>query len=152
LFQSERFRIRASAVTVYARLALAASFLAAVTDRLGLWGAYGTTNVAWGDMQHFGEYAAKLNPWFPATVIPFISWLVTLAETGLSVALIVGFRPRFVALLAGSLLLAFAIGMTAGTGLKSALNASVFSASACAFLLWRCAADGSYMHAQGKPS
>jgi hypothetical protein len=39
------------------------------------------------------------------------------------------------ALFSGLLLLAFAFGMTLGTGIKSALNASVFSASAGAFLL-----------------
>src|SRR4029434_7587561 len=34
--------------SVYLRLSLAVGFLSAVTDRLGLWGAYGTPNVAWG--------------------------------------------------------------------------------------------------------
>jgi hypothetical protein len=52
--------------------------------------------------------------------------------------------PRFYthvsAQLSGWLLLAFAVGMTTGAGVKSALNASVFSASAGAFLL--AAADG----------
>jgi thiosulfate dehydrogenase (quinone) large subunit len=35
----------------------------------------------------------------------------------------------------GVLLLLFALGMTVGTGVKAALNASVFSASAAAFAL-----------------
>ncbi len=122
-------------VTIYLRVALAAGFLAAVTDRLGLWGPSGTTNVAWGDMQHFFEYAAKLNPWFPKTVIPTVGWFVTIAETTLGVALLLGFRTRMAALLSGWLLFAFATGMTVGTGFKSALNASVFAASAGAFLL-----------------
>jgi uncharacterized membrane protein YphA (DoxX/SURF4 family) len=138
MFRIEALPISLRTLTVCARLALAASFLAAVTDRLGLWGPHGTTNVAWGDMRHFQEYAAKLNPWFPSRVIPFIGWFVTVAEASLSVGLITGFRIRLVALLSGLLLLAFAMGMIAGTGLKSALNASVVSASACAFLLWRC--------------
>ena len=55
--------------TLYLRFALGVGFLAAVTDRLGVWGPYGTTNVAWGDMTHFMIYAAKLNPWFPNAVI-----------------------------------------------------------------------------------
>jgi uncharacterized membrane protein len=75
MFRIEALPISLRTLTVCARPALAASFLAAVTDRLGVW---------------------------------------------------------------GLLLLAFAIGMIAGTGVKSALNASVFCASACAFLLWRC--------------
>ena len=36
-------------ITVYARLALGGTFLAAVADRFGLWGPPGTHNVAWGD-------------------------------------------------------------------------------------------------------
>jgi thiosulfate dehydrogenase (quinone) large subunit len=118
-----------------ARLALAASFLTAVADRLGQYGSPGTPGVAWGDMQHFQAYARRLNPWFPASVIPFLSWFVTAAETLLGLSLIAGYQIRRVAPFSGALLLAFAIGMTAGTGLRSALYASVLSASACAFLL-----------------
>src|SRR5262245_16437570 len=33
--------------TVYMRLALGSTFLAVVTDRFGLWGPPGTSNVAW---------------------------------------------------------------------------------------------------------
>ena len=121
--------------TLYLRTALAGAFLTSVTDRLGMWGSYGTVNVAWGDMTHFMAYAAKLNPWFPVAVIPALACFVTGAETLLAVALLLGFRTRAAAQLSGWLLLAFALGMTAGTGVKSALNASVFSASAGAFLL-----------------
>jgi thiosulfate dehydrogenase (quinone) large subunit len=130
-----RVRRRRDIVTLFARLALAASFLTAVADRLGQYGPPGTPTVAWGDMQHFQAYAAQLNPWFPASVIPFLSWVVTVAETVLGLSLIAGFQVRRVAVASGALLLAFAIGMTAGTGIRSALYASVFSASACAFLL-----------------
>lgn len=122
---------------LYARLALAASFLTAVADRLGVWGLPGTSNVAWGDMEHFHAYTGQLNPWFPASVIPLLGWLVTVAETVLGLSLIAGLEIRRVSLVSGALLLAFAIGMTAGTGVRSALNASVFSASACALLLWQ---------------
>jgi len=69
--------------TVCLRFALAAAFLTAVTDRLG----------------------------------------------------ILSFQTRRAAQLGGWLLLAFGNGMRAGTGIKSALNASVFFASAGAFLL-----------------
>jgi len=118
-----------------ARLALGASFLTAVADRLGQYGPAGTAGVAWGDMQHFQAYAARLNPWFPPSVIPPLSWFVTVTETILGLSLIAGFQIRLVSMLSGVLLLTFAIGMTAGTGVRSALYASVFSASACAFLL-----------------
>lgn len=126
--------------TLYLRIALAAAFLTSVTDRLGVWGLYGTANVAWGDMTHFMIYTAKLNPWFPKSIIPAVAWFVTCAETLLGAALLLGFQTRKAAQLSGWLLLAFAVGMTAGTGIKSTLNASVFSASAGAFLLARDAA------------
>jgi uncharacterized membrane protein YphA (DoxX/SURF4 family) len=121
--------------TLYLRIALAAAFLTSVTDRFGIWGPPATMNVAWGDMAHFTAYAAKLNPWFPNAVTPAVAWFVTAAETLLAVTLLLGFHARVAAQLSGWLLLAFAVGMTAATGVKSALNASVFSASAGAFLL-----------------
>jgi thiosulfate dehydrogenase (quinone) large subunit len=121
--------------SLYLRIVLAAAFLTSITDRFGIWGPRGTMNVAWGDMTHFMAYAAKLNPWFPIGVIPVVAWFVTVAETFLALALLLGFHTRMSAQLSGWLLLAFGIGMTAGTGIKSALNASVFSASAGAFLL-----------------
>lgn len=120
---------------IFLRVALAAAFLTAVSDRFGVWGPPGTSNVAWGDFSHFRAYAAKLNPGVPASWIPAVGWIVTFAETIFAVALLLGFRTRMFALLSGLLLLAFAFGMTIGTGIKSAPNASVFSASAGAFLL-----------------
>src|SRR5579859_5621107 len=98
--------------TVYARVALAAGFLAAVTDRLGSWGPSGTPGVAWGDMQHFLAYTATLNPWFPRWIIPAVGILVTTLEIAVAVALLAGFYTRQAARLSGLLILAFAIGMT----------------------------------------
>ncbi len=123
--------------TVYLRLAVAAGFLTAVSDRFGLWGPYGKPNVAWGSMQRFLDYAAQLNPWFPDEGIPLLGALVTVAETTLGLALLLGLHTRRAAQLSGWLLLAFAAGMTAGTGIKSALNASVLAASGGAWLLAR---------------
>ena len=121
--------------TAFLRAGLAAGFLSAVADRLGLWGSYGNPNVAWGDMGHFLPYVAKLNPWFPAPVIPAVGWIVTIAETVLGILLLIGLQTRWAARLSGWLLLAFALGMTFGTGVKTALDASVFAASGGAFLL-----------------
>ena len=50
-------------------------------------------------------------------------------------ALIAGFYTREVALASGVLLFLFAFGMTIGTGVKTALDASVFAAAAAAFAL-----------------
>jgi len=122
-------------VVLFLRLALGVTFLSAVSDRFGMWGPAGSPNVAWGDLERFAAYAATLNPWAPATIVPAIVWFVTVAEMCLGVALIAGLFTRQSALASGVLLFLFALGMTVGTGVKSALNASVFSASAAAFAL-----------------
>jgi ketosteroid isomerase-like protein/uncharacterized membrane protein YphA (DoxX/SURF4 family) len=122
-------------VALFLRLTLGVTFLSAVSDRFGIWGPAGSPNVAWGDLGRFAAYAATLNPWAPASVVPAIVWFVTVAETCLGVALIVGLFTRRSALASGVLLFLFSLGMTVGTGVKSALNASVFSASAAAFAL-----------------
>ncbi len=82
---------------------------------------------------------AALNPELPVSWIPATGWIVTFAETISATALLLGFRTRMFALLSGLLLLAFAFGMTVGTGIKSALNASVFSASAGGLFASNCA-------------
>lgn len=120
---------------VFLRLAVGGTFLVSVADRFGLWGATGTKNVAWGDFVHFTQYTGQLNPWAPGALIPTLAWAATGAELVLGVALILGLFTRWSALLSGVLLLLFAGGMSVGTGLKSALNASVFSAAAAAFAL-----------------
>ncbi len=81
------------------------------------------------------QYTAQLNPWAPAALIPMLAWASTVAELVLGVLLILGLFTRWAALLSGILLLIFAGGMSIGTGLKSALNYSVFSAAAAAFAL-----------------
>ncbi len=121
--------------TVFLRVALGVTFLAAVTDRFGLWGPPGTNNVSWGNFESFLGYTALLNPYLPATWIPAVGWLVTVAETLLGLALIAGIQTRKAAALGGVLLLAFAFGMMVGTGIKAPLNYSVFTASAGALLL-----------------
>jgi uncharacterized membrane protein YphA (DoxX/SURF4 family) len=121
--------------TLFARLALAAGFLSAVADRFGIWGPPGGAGVAWGDFASFTDYAARINPWAPAALMPTIAWTATLAEAAVALLLIVGYRTRWAAVGSGVLLLLFALGMTAGTGIKSAFDASVLAASAAGFLL-----------------
>lgn len=120
---------------VYLRLALGVAFLSAVADRLGFWGAPGARNVAWGDFDSFLAYTATLNWFLPAPWVPAVGWAATFLELGLGVLLLVGFRVRETAFASGLLLFAFAATMTLATGLKSPLDASVFAASAGAFLL-----------------
>ncbi|MDQ2844555.1 MAG: DoxX protein [Acidobacteriota bacterium] len=127
--------------TAFLRFALAAGFLSAVADRFGLWGPYGKLTVAWGDMTHFLPYVGKLNPWFPNAMIPIVGWAATIAEVALGALLLIGLQTRWAARLSGCLLLAFAIAMTLSTGIKTALDYSVFAASGGAFVL---AAAGHY--------
>ena len=122
-------------ITAFARLALGFSFLSAVADRFGLWGAYGAPHVAWGDFGRFIAYTAKLNWFVPQPIIPTMAWLATCTEITLGAALILGIFTRIAAVVSGLLLLMFALAMTAALGLKSPLDASVFSGSAAAFLL-----------------
>jgi uncharacterized membrane protein YphA (DoxX/SURF4 family) len=127
--------------TVFLRLALGISFLSAVADRFGLWGAYGQPNVAWGDFSRFVNYTGQLNWFAPTALLPALAWAATFAEILLGLALVWGLFMRVAALLSGVMLLLFALTMTFALGLKAPLDFSVFSASAGAFLL---AAYGKY--------
>jgi uncharacterized membrane protein YphA (DoxX/SURF4 family) len=121
--------------TVFLRIALGISFLSAVADRFGLWGAYGQPNVAWGDFSRFVIYTGKLNWFAPTAMIPVLAWAANLAEALLGLALVLGFFTRVAALWSRLMLLLFALTMTFGLGVKAPLDLSVFSASAGAFLL-----------------
>ena len=124
------------AVALYLRLALAAAFLSAVADRLGLWGGPGDPGVAWGDFDNFLAYTSSLVPFVPESGVFGIGWIVTVAEVGLALALLLGYRVRAAAAGSGLLLLVFALGMVLGDGPKAPLDASVFTASAGALLLY----------------
>ena len=121
--------------SVYLRLALGISFLSAVADRFGLWGAYGQPNVAWGDYGRFVSYTAKLNWFLPAAMIPALAMIATAAETLFGLLLVLGWKTRITALLSGVLLTAFALTMTMALGVKAPLDLSVFSAAGGALLL-----------------
>lgn len=118
------------------RLALGTAFLSAVADRFGLWGTFGQPNVAWGDMPHFLSYTARVVSYLPAALVPAVGWLATIAEIILGIGLLLGLFPRIMALGSAALLLLFALSMSVSLGVKSALNFSVFTASAAAFLLF----------------
>lgn len=123
-------------VSKFLRLALATSFLSAVADRFGIFGAFGSSpNVSWGDMQHFYEYTARVVAYVPKAMVPAAAWADTVAETLLGILLIVGYRLRVVSWLTGALLLVLALSMTVSMGIKSAFAYSVFSAAGGAFLL-----------------
>jgi uncharacterized membrane protein YphA (DoxX/SURF4 family) len=132
---------------VVLRVALASAFLAAVADRLGFLGPYGSRNVSWGDWKHFEEYVAVLNRFVPKAVIPALSILETVIETGLGLGLLVGIYPRIVAWSSAVLLSSFALTMTIALGLLAPLGYGVFTAIGAALLLGAIAAP----HTLGVP-
>jgi putative oxidoreductase len=125
---------------VFLRVALASAFLVAVADRLGLLGPYGSRNVSWGDWKHFEEYVAVLNWFIPKALIPALSALETVIETGLGLGLLVGIYPRIVAWSSAVLLSSFALTMTIVLGLLAPLGYGVFTAIGAALLLGAIAA------------
>ena len=121
--------------SVFLRLALGISFLSAVADRFGVWGAYGQPNVSWGDYARFVAYTAKLNWFLPAAMIPTLAIIATAAETIFGLLLVLGWKTRIAALLSGLLLITFALTMTLALGGKAPLSLSAFSAAGGALLL-----------------
>ena len=121
--------------SVYLRLALGMSFLSAVADRFGFWGAYGEPHVAWGNFARFVDYTARLNWFVPAAMTPALAIVATAAETLFGILLVLGWKTGITALLSGVLLTTFALTMTMASGVKAPLDASVFSAAGGALLL-----------------
>ncbi len=118
-----------------ARVAFAATLLSAVADRFGLWGPHGAHNVAWGDWAHFVHYTGILNPYAPAALVSVLAVIATACEIFFALALLTGFQLERAAYGAAILFTLFALGMTVGTGIKSPLDASVFTDAAGALLL-----------------
>src|SRR5699024_931795 len=119
-------------VKFFLRLAISLGFLSAVADRFGFWSA---KVAVWGDWSTFLTYTQLLNPFVPESMVPAFGAIATIAEVVFAVGLLIGFKTSFFAKCSGILLLLFALAMTFSTGIKSAFDASVFSASAGAFAI-----------------
>ncbi len=119
-----------------ARAALAITFLSAVADRFGAWGSVKLPWVDWGDMTVFTQATAALNPWMPSWLVPAFAWGVTLLEIVLAAVLLLLPNHRWPAAASALLLLCFGVAMAVFLHPKEPLNYSVFTASACAFLLY----------------
>ncbi len=107
--------------TIYLRLALAAAYFSSVASRFGLWG----EGMGWGNFENFLDYTAKVNPFLPASFIPTVGWIATLAEITLGAMLLIGLRIKEAAFLSGVMLILFAVGMTLGFNVKEPLDYSV---------------------------
>jgi uncharacterized membrane protein YphA (DoxX/SURF4 family) len=119
---------------IYTRLALASAFLSAVAARFGFWDHRPDA------FQQFVFYTGKVLSFVPPFTIPYFAVAATLAETTLAVLLVGGIRLRWTAAASALLLALFAVSMAISFGIKSPLDASVFSASAAALLLARSSA------------
>lgn len=117
------------------RIALGIGFLSAVADRFGYWGLPGEPAVAWGNWENFILYTGKLNFGASTSIANVLGIIGTTLETAFGILLIIGFKLKYIAFFSGILLLIFALEMSINTHLKSALDASVFTASFGAFLL-----------------
>jgi len=126
--------------TIIARLSLAAGFLSAVADRLGLWGPSGHASVAWGSFSAFLDYTHQLAPYLSGWMLQATAWTVTVVELTLGLALLLGVALRWVAGASAGLLLIFAASMGAFDHIEAPLIASVPSACSAALLLALCPA------------
>ena len=122
----EKFRDTA---ILFLRFAVAAGFLSAVASRLHFWG---LRSSGWAQ---FVKYTGEVNSFLPKSLIPGIAVLSTVLESGLGILLIVGYKTRWAAVGAGTLLLLFALAMVYSFGIKEPLDYSVFAASFAAWLL-----------------
>lgn len=96
-------RVRGVATSV--RLLVGFAFLENVIDRLGFIGPPGAPGVSWGDFQHFIAYTAQVNAFAPASIVPALAVLATIAEGTFALTMLFGIRVRLAG--AGSALLFF---------------------------------------------
>lgn len=128
-------RNRMDIAQLFGRLVLGLSFLSAVMDRLGYWGAPGEPNVAWGNWASFLDYTHLLLPFVSKGLSDVAALTATILEVLFAVLLIVGYRTRWVAFGSSMLLLVFGLSMMVFLGIKTPFDYSVLSACAAAFLL-----------------
>ena len=124
--------MRKKVIKLFLRFAISAGFLSAVADRFGWW--QDEVSV-WGNWNNFLDYTRLINPWFPSEQISIVGAIATGAEILFAFFLLIGLKTELFAKLSALLLLAFGLSMTFSTGIKGALDFSVFSASAGAFAL-----------------
>lgn len=124
-----------SVFQLYLRLALGIGYLSAGLDRFGVWGPYGSDAIAWGDWQHFMEYARKLLFFLPYKLAEVCAFIASAGEIVFGILLIIGWKTRFSAIGSGILALLFALGMAVGIRFRAPLDYSVYVVSAGSFLL-----------------
>ena len=128
--------MKLSAAQFFLRLALGTGFLVPGLDRLGAWGAFGSSpNVSWGDWSHFATYARQTLSFLPANIANILAVIATVGELTFGLLLIIGLFTRWAAIGSGILTICFALSMMISFGAASPVNYSVFTVSAASFLL-----------------
>lgn len=131
---------------LFLRLAIAFSFLSAVADRFGLWGAAGTAGVSWGNWQNFVTYSNTLNSYLPSQLGEIVAIVATALEILFALLLLIGFKTKLTAIASGLMLLVFALTMSISIGIKAPFDYSVWTGAAACFLLstvkfYKCSID-----------
>ncbi|PAM91570.1 DoxX family protein [Flavobacterium sp. IR1] len=117
------------------RIVLGITMLSAVADRFGLWGAPGSTGVAWGNWENFVAYTYTLNAFAGKSIAGILAVLATFFEILFGILLIIGFKTRLAALGTCALMLLFTITMALSVYFKAPLDYSVLTSAAAAFVL-----------------
>ena len=120
---------------LFLRLALAASLLSAVADRLGLWGPPGAVNVSWGNWENFLAYSNKLNFYVSPQIGNVLAILATVLEVVFGVMFLIGYKTRLASWGTFLLMVIFALSMTVALGVKPPLSYSVWTTAGAAALL-----------------
>ena len=131
----QRASLALDLLSLGSRAALGGSFLLSVSDRLGLYGNPGERGVSWGTFERFLGYAAKVNAFAPAWMIPSLGTAATVLELLFGVTLVLGLALRWVAFGSAGLLFLFGSAMAISFGIKSPFDFSVFAAMCCALFL-----------------
>jgi uncharacterized membrane protein YphA (DoxX/SURF4 family) len=111
--RSARFRFFAVLLT---RFGLAATYLSGVADRFGAWGRHGTSNVSWGDFQHYVARVQAILPHMPATLALVLAWVSTVLDSAFGLGLLIGLRTRTMAFGSGVLMIVYALATAVSPG------------------------------------
>ena len=91
----QRASLALDLLSLGSRAALGVSFLLSVSDRLGFYGNPGERGVSWGTFERFLDYAAKVNAFAPAWMMPFLDTAATVMELVFGVTLALGLALRW---------------------------------------------------------
>ena len=121
---------------LFLRLALGVGFLLPVMDRLGILGAPGSPDVAWGNWENFTIYTNSLMPVLNKSMAGVMGLIATMAEIVFGICLILGFKTRLAAIGSALLTFTFAICMMLSSGIYAPFKYPVFVFTGGGLVLW----------------